>query len=99
MKVTIHVKPGSSRPRVGGAYGDALVVAVRERAVEGKATEAALEALATTLGCRRRAIRLIAGATSRTKIVDVPDQCRASVARLVDSAEPADPSGPARMPY
>ena len=71
MRVTIRVKPGSGRTSVGGRYDDALVVRVGERAVDGKATEAALRALAEALGVRRADLRLVTGATSRTKIVEI----------------------------
>lgn len=70
--MTIRVKPGAARTRVGGSYGDALVVAVREPAVDGKATEAALKALAAAVNVRRRDVRLVTGATSRRKIVELP---------------------------
>jgi uncharacterized protein YggU (UPF0235/DUF167 family) len=39
--------------------------------VDGKATEAALAAVAAAFGVRRRAVTLVAGAASRTKIVEV----------------------------
>ena len=71
MRVTIRVKPGSGRTSVGGRYDDALVVRVAERAVDGKATEAALRALAEALGVRRADLRLVIGATSRTKVVEI----------------------------
>jgi uncharacterized protein YggU (UPF0235/DUF167 family) len=58
---------------VGGRYGDALVVAVTARAVDGKATEAALRALAEAFGVRRRSVRLVVGATSRTKVVEITE--------------------------
>jgi uncharacterized protein YggU (UPF0235/DUF167 family) len=67
------VRPGASRTKVAGAYGEALVVAVSARAVDGKATEAALVALADALGVRRRDVRLVTGATSRDKAVEVDD--------------------------
>ena len=69
--MTIRVRPGASRTAVGGAYGDALVVRVKERAVDGKATEAALRAVAAALAVPRRAVRLISGPTSRDKVVAV----------------------------
>ncbi|KWW99819.1 uncharacterized protein LI90_1458 [Carbonactinospora thermoautotrophica] len=56
---------------VGGSHGDTLVVAVSARAVEGKATEAALRALADALGLRRRDLRLVTGVTSRDKVVEI----------------------------
>jgi uncharacterized protein YggU (UPF0235/DUF167 family) len=71
MHVTIRVKPGAGRTVVGGRYEDALVDRVSERAVDGKATEGALRALADALGVRRADVRLVTGATSRTKIVEI----------------------------
>jgi uncharacterized protein YggU (UPF0235/DUF167 family) len=81
VRVAIRVKPGAGRTKVGGAYGaggahdegSALMVAVPERAVDGKATEAALKALAAALGVPGRSIRLVSGAASRAKIVEIHD--------------------------
>ncbi|MCM0639868.1 DUF167 domain-containing protein [Cellulomonas wangsupingiae] len=73
MRVAIRVRPGASRTRVGGRYADRLVVAVTARAVDGAATQAALAAVADALGVRPRHVTLVAGATSRDKVVDVDD--------------------------
>jgi uncharacterized protein YggU (UPF0235/DUF167 family) len=58
---------------VGGSYDGALVVRVVERPEGGRATEAALAALASSLGVRRREVKLVTGTTSRTKVVEIPD--------------------------
>lgn len=75
MRVSVRVRPGASRTKVGGRYGDAeppvLVVAVSERAVDGAATAAVLEAVAAAFRVRSRAVRLVSGATSRTKVIEV----------------------------
>jgi uncharacterized protein len=71
--VTIRVRPGAGRTAVGGSYDGALVVRVAERAVDGRATDAALGAVAAALGVRRRDVALVTGATSRTKVVEIPD--------------------------
>jgi hypothetical protein len=71
MRITIRVRPGSARPGVSGEHDGALVVRVSARAVDGKATEAALAAVAGSFGVRRNAVRLVSGASSRTKIVDI----------------------------
>lgn len=63
-------------------HDDALVVRVAAPAVDGRATEAALSALASALGVRRRDVALVTGATSRTKIVEVPDACEAALLAL-----------------
>jgi uncharacterized protein len=71
MRIAIRVRPGSARPGVGGEHAGTLIVRVRARAVDGKATESALTAVADAFGVRRGAVRLVSGASSRTKIVDI----------------------------
>jgi uncharacterized protein len=85
-RVAIRVRPGASRTAVGGSYdagrGPALVVAVTARAQGGAATAAALRAVADALGVRPAAVTLVAGATSRDKLLEV---------------DPAPPDLPARL--
>jgi len=83
VRITVWVRPGSPRPGVGGEHDGALVVRVSARAVEGKATAAALAAVAAAFGVRRQAVTLVAGATSRRKIVDVPGADPAVLDRLL----------------
>ena len=71
MRITIRVRPGSARPGVGGEQAGALVVRVSAQAVEGRATQAALAAVADAFGVRRDAVTLVTGKTSRTKVVEV----------------------------
>jgi uncharacterized protein len=79
----VRVRPGASRTVVGGSHDGALVIRVGARAVDGQATAAALQALAKALGVPRRSVLLVTGATSRTKVVDVPDEAREKVATLL----------------
>jgi uncharacterized protein YggU (UPF0235/DUF167 family) len=83
MRITIRVQPGSARSGIGGEHAGALIVRVSARAVNGKATEAALAAVADAFGVRRHAVTLVSGASSRTKIVDVTDADPAVLARLL----------------
>jgi uncharacterized protein len=83
MRITIRVRPGSARPGVGGEHGGALVVRVSARAVDGKATDAALAAVAEAFGVRRQAVTLVTGASSRSKIVDVAGAEPTVLARLL----------------
>jgi uncharacterized protein YggU (UPF0235/DUF167 family) len=77
VTIAVRVKPGAARPGVGGRhpgpYGPALVVAVSEPAVDGRATEAVLRATAAALGLRRRNVRLRAGSAARDKLITVLD--------------------------
>jgi uncharacterized protein YggU (UPF0235/DUF167 family) len=66
--VTVRVKPGSSRgPLVEVADDTTLIVYVRERAVDGKATEAVARVLAEHFGVPRSGVDLVSGASSRLK--------------------------------
>jgi uncharacterized protein len=83
MRVTVRVRPGSPRSGVGGEHDGALVVRVSAPAVDGRATEAALRAIAAAFGVHRRAVTLITGAASRTKIVEVAGADPADLDRLL----------------
>jgi uncharacterized protein len=83
VRITVRVRPSSARPGVGGKHDGALVVRVRERAVDDRATAAALAAVAAAFGVRRHEVTLVAGASSRTKVVDVAGADPAALDRLL----------------
>lgn len=65
---TLRVKPGSKKgPLVETAEDGSLTVYVRERAIEGRATDAVIRLLAEHLGVPRSRVELVSGATSRIK--------------------------------
>lgn len=55
---------GASQPRV-------LKVHVTAPAVGGRANEAVVAALAAAVAMRPRAVRIVAGHSSRTKVIDI----------------------------
>lgn len=66
--ITVRVKPGSSRgPLVVSDADGTLIVHVRERAVEGRATDAVIRVLAEHFGVPRSRMTLVGGAASRIK--------------------------------
>jgi uncharacterized protein YggU (UPF0235/DUF167 family) len=89
MRVEIYVRPGASETIVGGEYDGALVVRVVEPAAAGRATSAALHAVADALAVPRRAITLVHGATSRRKLIEIDfgsgesDVVRKAMRRLI----------------
>jgi uncharacterized protein len=82
--VAVRVKPAASRTAVGGRHGDALVVAVTAKPVDGKATEAVLRAVAEAFGVSRSSVTLVIGATSRDKVIGIAGPAKALAKRLED---------------
>jgi uncharacterized protein YggU (UPF0235/DUF167 family) len=87
VRFAIRVRPGAGRTAVGGDHDGALIVRVAQPAVDGRATEAALVAVAGALGVRRRQVTLVTGMTSRTKVLDVdaddPDRLQVLLQELL----------------
>ena len=83
--MSIRVRPGAHSTRVGGLFDGALVVRVAARAENGRATEAALVALASALGVRRRDVQTVSGAVHRTKVVEIPDHAASAYRELTSS--------------
>ena len=83
VRITIWVRPGSAHPGVGGEHDGALIVRVSAPAVDGKATAAALAAVAAAFDVRPHAVTLMAGAASRRKIVDLARADRSALDRLL----------------
>lgn len=71
MRLTLYVRPGASSTKVGGTFDGALLVRVAEPAERGRATAAAMAALAEALAISPARVRLVRGATSRRKVVEL----------------------------
>ena len=71
VRVAVHVQPRASRSEIIGQHGAALKVRLQAPPVDGAANEALVTLLAERLGVARRSVRVIAGATSRSKTVEV----------------------------
>ena len=82
VRFSVRVQPRSSRTGVEGVHGDALKVRVNAPPVDGAANEAVVEVLAEALGVPRRAVRIVAGDSSRTKVVEVAGVDSAAVHAL-----------------
>jgi uncharacterized protein (TIGR00251 family) len=71
LRISIHVQPRASRSEIVGLHGAALKVRLQAPPVDGAANEALVTLLAERLGVARRAVRVVAGASSRAKTVEV----------------------------
>jgi uncharacterized protein len=71
VRVSVHVQPRATRSEIVGLHGAALKVRLQAPPVDGAANEALVVLLADRLGVARRAVKVVAGASSRAKMVEV----------------------------
>jgi uncharacterized protein (TIGR00251 family) len=89
IRFAVHVQPRASRNELAGTHGTALKVRLHAPPVDGAANDALVLLLADELGVPRRAVRIVAGATARTKTVEIDGTTEAAVRALV--ARPEEP--------
>ena len=85
VRVTIRVQPRASADGIAGVHGDALKVRLTAPPVDGAANEALREFLGSTFGIPVRAITIVAGTTSRTKVVELLGITEQRVRALVET--------------
>lgn len=69
-KINIRVVPNAKKAKIVEENGK-LKVYVNEPAIEGKANEAVIEALAEYFGVKRRKIRIIFGEKAKEKTIEI----------------------------
>ena len=67
----VRVVPRASKNEIAGQVGDAIKVRLTAPPVEGKANEALIAFLAQELGLRKSQVEIVAGETSRNKVICV----------------------------
>lgn len=71
VRFSVRVQPRASRTELSGSMHGSLKVRLQAPPVDGAANAALVDFLAERLGVARRAIRIVTGASSRTKVVHV----------------------------
>jgi len=73
MKLKFHIQPNAKKNEIVGLHGDAIKVKLKAPPVDGKANEELVKFLAEELGIARSSVMIVAGETSRTKLIELPD--------------------------
>jgi uncharacterized protein (TIGR00251 family) len=79
IRISVRVSPGARRTEVVGRHGGGWRVRVAAPPERGRANEALIEHLANVLGVPRGAVRIVAGPSSRDKIVEIDGLSAAEV--------------------
>jgi len=70
-RFTVKVRPRARRSAITGRLGEAWKLDLAAPPVEGKANEECVRFLAELAGVPRSHVRIISGASSRTKVVEI----------------------------
>ena len=83
VRVSIRVQPRASANEIAGAHGEALRIRLTAPPIHGAANKALIEFLAATFGIARSDVTIVAGSSSRSKIVELTGITEDRVRRLV----------------
>ncbi len=85
--LSVRVHPGARKNGVTGVHAGALKISLTAPPVDGKANEAVIAFLADALHLPRARVALVAGATSRAKMVRITGKSAAEVAAALFPVE------------
>lgn len=71
IRLRLRVSPGAGRAAVVGRYGNAWKVRVTAPPERGRANVDVVQLIADSIGVQRPDVRLVAGASSRDKVVEL----------------------------
>ena len=87
VRLSVRVQPRASQSAIVGIHGDALKIRVSAPPVDGAANAALIEFLADIVAVSRRSVRILAGESSRSKVVEIDGITERVVRELVDSTQ------------
>ena len=85
VRLSVRVQPRASSTGIAGIHGDALKVRLTAPPVDGAANAALVKLLAETFGIPVRAITIVAGSGSRTKVVELDGITEEAVRKLLQT--------------
>lgn len=86
FRLRVRVAPGARRTRVVGRLGESWKLQVHAPPERGRANDEVTELLAHILGVPRSEVRVVAGQTSRSKVVEVGRTTQDEAERLLLAA-------------
>jgi uncharacterized protein (TIGR00251 family) len=87
IRLNLRVSPGAGRSAVIGRHGDAWKLRVAAVPERGRANAYVIELLATSLELRKPDVRIVGGAVSRDKVVEIVGLTLEEAERRLTSAQ------------
>lgn len=71
VRIAVYVQPRAKCTEIAGRHGTDIKIRIAAPPIDQAANEALLAFIVQRLGVRHRDVRLIAGATSRRKVLEI----------------------------
>ncbi len=84
-RITVKAHPRAKRTAITGRFGDAYKLDLAAPPTDGKANEECIRYFAALAGVPRSRVRIVTGASSRMKVVDIEGLAQADLDRLIRS--------------
>jgi len=73
VRVEVYIQPRAAKTELAGVHGHSIKIRIAAPPVENAANHALIEFVAECLGIAKRRVRLVSGATSRKKVLEIDD--------------------------
>ena len=83
VRFSVRVQPRASRSEIVGLHGDALKLRLSAVPVEGAANRELVRLLAEVFAVGARAVKIIAGSGSRSKVVEIEGITERTVRQVI----------------
>jgi uncharacterized protein (TIGR00251 family) len=80
VRISVYVQPRASKTTLAGTHDGCIKVRLAAPPVDGAANIALIEFIAERLGIAKSRVRLVSGATSRRKVLEIDGVDAATVA-------------------
>jgi uncharacterized protein len=87
VRFSVRVQPRAARSEVVGVHGDALKIRLSSPPVDGAANDELIFFLAEIFAVPRRAVRILAGETSRSKLIEIDGVTAQAVHNIARATE------------
>ena len=87
-RISVKVHPRAKRTALAGRFGDAWKLDLAAPPVDGKANQECVRFLAELAGVPRAQVRVVNGAASRTKLVEIEGIAQEALERLLGGESP-----------
>ena len=85
-RVAVKVHPRAKRSAVAGRFGDGWKVDLAAPPVDGKANEECVRLFAEVAGVARSRVRVVTGATGRSKVIEIEGIAQGELERRLAAA-------------